>query len=370
MTQLPALPDPRHYPADFGDHPLISLTQKLLQERDLGAMVRNEAALDELLREHLVRSNDVAIEAALDAAPSQHVRQALSDRLRAVLSQPAADATQYAIPFAIPTVWVAGVRGKLSMPGKLPDINAVRTLLLEQGVFAANADVLISGKLLEQEQVRAIAPSQLARWRDVLQYASGGLPHDFQEAPIEVNGDGVFLRYLVGLAMQPAHGEPVIQLGKPLGPWAIALAKLLGEQMKHEGLTLFPLPRAPQAWLNALDDGRAAQLEIRFQVFVSNILRKLRTAGESPVAVLSAHDNGEIRVTIGAERNGEQWEGFVWPLAALDKVEVLQQQMVGLLRECQQEAIRVLPDVLPTIKDNLPYFPLPTELDAAASTKH
>lgn len=370
MTQLPALPDPRRYPADFGDHTLLTLTGKLLQERDLGAMVRNEAALDEMLRDYLTRSDDAAIDAALDAAPDQATRQTLSDRLRAVLGQATSSAAQYAIPFAIPIVWVAGVRGKLLMPGKLPDVDAVRRLLIEQGLIAADADVLISGKLLDQEQLRAIAPSQLGRWRDVLQYASGGLPHDFKEAPMEVNGDGVFLRYLVGVAMQTAQGEPAIQLGKPLGTWAIAFAKLLGEQMKHDGLTLFPLPRAPQAWLNALDDGRAAQLEIRFQVFVSNILRKLRTAGESPVAVLSAHDNGEIRVTIGAERNGEQWEGFVWPLAALDKVEVLQQQMVGLLRECQQDSIRILPNVLPTIKDNLPYFPLPTELDAVASTKH
>ena len=46
------------------------------------------------------------------------------------------------------------------------------------------------------------------RWRDALQYASAGLPHDFQESPISVNGDGVYLRFLLGVAMQPRDAAP------------------------------------------------------------------------------------------------------------------------------------------------------------------
>lgn len=370
MSTHPKLPDPRQYPSDIPANPLLQRLLTLLSERDLGAMVRNEAALDAALEACLSQSEDALLAEALAHAPSQAMRRVLEHRLDTVLARPQPGSGQYAIPFALPIVWVAGVRGKLTLPGRLPDIEEITALLKTHGLIAPDADIWLSARLLEREALAAIAPSQLARWRDVLQYASGGLPHEFTEAPLQVNGDGVFLRYLVGVALQKQDAPPVVQLNAPPGPWAIALAKLLGQQMHQDGLTLFPLPRAVQSWRSALADGRHAQMEIRFQVFASNILRKLRTEGETPVAIFSAHDNGEIRVTIGAEKNGENWEGFVWPLDAADPLETIQQQMIDLLRDCQHDTIRVMPEVLPTLKDRMPYFPLPIELPGTPSATH
>lgn len=359
---LPALPDPRRYAA-APTHPLHTLAQALLGERDLGRMVAAEAALDAELDRLLAGDLDAELAAAQAAAPSAAVQALLIERLRIRVARPAAGAARHAVLFALPIVLVAGVRGQHTLPARLPDVGAVRQLLVEHGVFAPGADIHLSAQLIDREQLLAIPASRLARWRDTLQYA-GRLPHEFEERPIEINGDGVFLRYLVGTAMQDGESQPAVRLNAPPAQWAMALTKLLGEQLKHDALTLFPLPRAPQAWLAALDDGRVAQQEIRFQVFASNTLRQLRERGETPVAVLSSHEGGELRVTLGAERNGEEWAGFIWPLGPLDRVEVLQQMMVGLLRECHHDAFRVLDEVLPAVKDDLPYFPLPTELPA------
>jgi hypothetical protein len=368
MSSLPILPDPRRYTGSDA-HSLHTLANTLLAERDLGRMVAAEAALDSALQTQLAAQDDAALLAAIAASPNAGVLRVLTERLRIAVGQPAAGAAHHAIVFALPIVFVAGVRGSHTLPGRLPDIDAVTRLLTSHGLLAEGADIQLSAKLIDRDQLLAVQPSQLARWRDVLQYASGGLPHDFKESPIEVNGDGVYLRYLIGVAMQPADAAPVLQLNAPMGPWAMALTKLLGDQLKHDALTLFPLPRAPQGWLAALDDGRIAQQEIRFQVYASNTLRKLREAGETPVAVLSSHEGNELRVTIGAEKNGEEWAGFIWPLGPLDRIDTLQHNMVALLRECHHDDIRVLPDVLPTMKDSLPYFPIPTELPPTA-TRH
>ncbi|GAB3266361.1 hypothetical protein [Chitinimonas naiadis] len=368
MQALPLLSDPRRYGAEPSAL-LHTLAAALLNERDLGRLVAAEAALDQELERLLQQSEDAAIATALSSAPGVAVLRLLSERLRVAVERPAASRTQHAVIFALPLVVVAGVRGKHVIDGKLPDIAAVQALLTEHGLLKAGADISLSSKLLDRDQLLSIQPSQLSRWRDVLQYASGGLPHELQPSPIQVDGDGVYLRYLVGVAMQPADEAPVVQLNAPPGAWAMALTKLLGEQLKHDAMTLFPLPRSPQAWLAALDDGRVAQQEIRFQVFASNTLRKLREAGETPVAVLSSHDSGELRVTLGAEKNGEEWAGFIWPLGPLDRVDAIQHMMVELLRECHHDDIRVLPGILPTVKDNLPYFPLPTELPETA-TRH
>ncbi|SFZ71835.1 hypothetical protein [Chitinimonas taiwanensis] len=368
MQANASLPDPRPF-SGTATHPLHQLADALLGERNLGHLVAKEAALDAEIKRLLSQSDDAELLNALASAPSPASQRVLNERLRVNVAQAGADQAQQAVIFALPLVLVAGVRGKHVIAGKLPDVDAVRALLQQHGVIAADADVQLSAKLLDRDQLLAIQPSQLARWRDALQYASGGLPHDFKESPVQVDGDGVFLRFLVGVAMQKKDAAPAVQLNIAPGPWAMALTKLLGEQLKHDAMTLFPLPRAPQTWLAALDDGRVAQQEIRFQVFASNTLRKLREAGETPVAVLSCHEGAELRVTLGAEKNGEEWAGFIWPLGQLDRVEAIQQMMVDLLRECHHDDIRVLGEVLPQIKDNLPYFPLPTELPASA-TRH
>ncbi|WP_269531961.1 hypothetical protein [Chitinimonas sp. BJYL2] len=368
MSALPALPDPRR-PASGPTQPLHALAQALLTERDLGKLVAAESALDQEIARLLASNGDAALAEATATAPSAAVLRLLNERLRTLLSRPAKPGTGYAVPFLVPLVMVAGVRGKHMIEGRLPDADAVLELLRTHGIVAKHADVHLLNRLVDRDQLLGAGVSLLAHWRDTLTTAADGLPYDFKPTPIVVEGDGVYLRYLVGVAYQPADAEPVIQLNAPPAAWTLALSKLFGEQFKHDAMTLFPLPRVPQNWLAGLDDGRVAQQEIRFQVYASNTLRKLREGGEKPVAVLSCHENGELRVTLGAATNGENWAGFVWPLGPLDRVDAVQHMMVSLLQECQQDDIRVLTDVLPTIKDDLPYFPLPTEL-ATTETRH
>ncbi|MFC4161583.1 hypothetical protein [Chitinimonas lacunae] len=360
------LPDPRRYPRVDARDSLIRLAMSLLTERDLGALVRKEADLDAELSRLLGAGDDAAIGEALGKVPSQEVYLCLNDRLRQAVERPPVDAAGHNVLFALPLVLVAGSRAPLSLPGRLPDPTAVLALLREHGIIHPEAEVELLAQLPTESQLAGIRPSELARWRDA---PTATLP-DFAEQPLQINGETVLLRFIVGVARQPAQAAPAVQLGITPGPWGLALTRLLSEQWKHDNLTLFPLPRAPLPWLPARHDGRSARLHIQFEIYASNILRKLRQGGEQPVAVLSAHDNDELHVTLGAASNGEVWEGFVWPLTPLDRVEGIVAAMVELLRECRLDRIEILPEVLPAVHEGLPYFPLPTELDALPLTRH
>lgn len=360
------LPDSRRYPRVDARDSLIRLAMSLLTERDLGALVRKEADLDAELSRLLGQHDDAAVGEALGKVPSQEVYFCLYDRLRQVVERPPVDAGRHNLFFALPLVLVAGSRGPLSLPGVLPDAAAVAALLREQGIFGADAEIELSERLATETQLAVVRPSELARWRDD---PAAALP-DFEPQPLQVNGEAVLLRFIVGVARQPAQAQAAVELNAKPGQWGLALTKLLAEQWKLDGLTLFPLPRSPQAWLPARHDGRTARLHIQFEVFASNMLRKLRQGGEQPVAVLSAHDNDEIHVTLGAAANSEVWEGFVWPLQPLDRVDTVINVMVELLRECRLEQIHCLPEVMPAVQDGLPYFPLPTELSSLPGTRH
>jgi hypothetical protein len=363
MQPSNTLPDPRK--AVVTPQPGNTLAQQLMNLRDMGRMVSAEAALDAELLQLLEAGNDQAIEAALANTQDQAEARVLNDRLRAVIARGKGAESSHCVVFALPIVLVAGSRTEITIPGELPRIEAVRQLLIDREIIAADADLHLSNRLVERDALLDIKPSTLLQWRDTQELPADGLQMPLQPAPITFKGDGVYLRYLVGTVIQRNDHAPAIQLNAPQGAWSMALSKLLGELLDNPILTLFPLPRAPQTLLAALEDGRHAQQDIRFQVFASNTLRSLRDKGETPVAVLSTHENGELRVTIGAEKNGEEWTGFVWPLSTLDRIDLIQQMMVSLLRECHHDDIRVIPEVLPTVVNNLPYFPLPTELPAS-----
>lgn len=369
MTTL--LPDPRQYlgnAASPESNDLHQLANALLGEREPGGLVRREAELDAALTSLLNTASDALLKETQQTAPSAISAKLLHDRLNQILALPAAASGQQVIAFAIPIVLVTGARVPLTLPARLPDIDAVIALLRQHQVLTADADVYLSAQLLAPNTLADVKPSQLWRWKSALQYASRGLPTSLEAEPIKLDGEAVVLRYLVGAVMQPAQGAPALALSQPNPAWALAFSRVLGEQLKHEALTLFPLPRSPLPWLAAQQDGRRAQMEVRFQVFASNSLRKLRQNGETPVAVFSTHENGELRVTLGDQVNGERWDGFVWPLAASDNLAAIQHDMVDLLRECHHDAVRFVPQVLPSVKDQLPYFPLPSELPASPLT--
>ncbi|WP_156970677.1 hypothetical protein [Andreprevotia chitinilytica] len=325
----------------------------LLTEADAGEITRKREALTALIAS-LVESHDSpGLNAALTQAPSQDAYKVLWDTLRDVVETPATTANQWAVPFAIPVILVAGFKGEATLPGEV-DAAALLDLLKSNGVIAADANAWLHNQLLSADQLAAINPSLLTAWRDQLQNPAD---HNWQLHPLKFKDEAVFQRYLVGVMVQQRDAQPAIQLNPSAGQWTLALAQKLGEMLKTNGVTLFPIPRVPLAWLPALETGRVTQLETRLQVATSNALRSIRSAGHWPVVTIAGHEGGEIRITYSSREDKERWEGFVWPLAPLDSAERIRHFAEDLLRECHLDDIRIIDAVQPDQdSDGLPFF--------------
>ncbi|MBB5193452.1 hypothetical protein HNQ50_004209 [Silvimonas terrae] len=350
------LPDPRMYPRVNAANPAIRALMSLLTEREADAVKAKREALETLVRELLQTNDHAALNAALTQAPSDNAYSIFWDTLRATVEKPDSYNEQWAVPFAIPLILVAGVKGQAQLPGRLSDVDAVRELLKKHGIFATDSDIWLSAQLAHPEQLAQVNPAQLARWRDQLQYASGGLPVTFQDAPVPLKDEGVFVRYLFGVAIQHKDAAPAIKLGGQVGAWGVPLAQELGKQLQTTGVTLFTIPRVPQTWLAAQEAGRVTQLETQLQVATSNALRSIRTAGRTPVITVAAHDPGEVRITFCGLEDGERWEGFVWPLAPLDRTEQVVDFVQQLMVECQVDDVRIIDTVQPDRVGELPFF--------------
>ncbi|OBU84626.1 hypothetical protein [Chromobacterium subtsugae] len=347
------LPDPRQY------HPQVSLTNRLihhaqsaLDAADAGERDMWRQALVGAMDEMLQRGELLSISVALAMVPTQACYQLVWDALRQAVEETGGARAQV---FAMPLVLVAGSRNEATLPGEIADVAGLNALLRQHGVFAADGDVAISGALLHPDSLvglDAIRLHQLARQDGAS--ARAGLPS--QAAPITVKEEGVFLRYLMGVAAQRDGEASPLRQGGSVGAWGMPLMKFLGEQLKTEGVTLFPIARPPLPAMQALVAGNFARFEVALQVFASSQIRRLRELDKEPVAIVSAHENGELHFTLSAKGDERNWEAFVWPLASLDNVKLIEENFRELMAECHVREVHVMAELQPESRDGIPLF--------------
>lgn len=353
VNSINVLPDPRR----FGDgrHPLL----------EMPAAARRRALHDACARQH-----DADIAAALRAAASQPDYAALWRDLSDVVHHAgagagagageAADTALVARVFALPLVIVTGSRKPLQLTGVVPDIGAVTDLFVQKGILGKTQNFGIGNALCELATLESVTPSEVYAWTR----AGGAARRELVPAAIVAGepGEKVHLRFLVGAGIAPVTEPALVETASNVGAWGMALMRLLGAQLAQSGVEILAMPRPPADFLRAAHAGRSAQLETACNLFASNAVRRFRTASGDPVAILSAHDNAELRLTLSQPFDEQMVEGFRWPLHPLDDIAAIAASIAGLLNECRvgriEVAARVLPDCnahgqawFPTVKE-------------------
>lgn len=348
------LPDPRQY------HPQVALTNMLIHNAQSVLQAKNDSdremwfsAMKDSMAEMLQRNELLSISVALAMVPSQDTYKIVWDALRAAVEQAEGP---HAVVFAVPLILVAGSKNTATLSAAIDDVQGLNALFTQHGVFSAEGQVALAGQLVHPDVVVGLDSGKLYQLTRGLQSVSEADLLNTAGAAVTVKEEGVFLRYLLGVAIkEPGKPDPV-KLGGAVGAWGMPLMKFLGEQLKQDGVTLFPIARPPMPVMQAMVAGNFARFEVALQVFASTQIRRLRELDKEPVAVLSAHANGELHITVSAEADERNWEAFVWPLAGLDSVELIESNFRQLMSECHVREVHVLPSVYPDVKEGLPLF--------------
>ncbi|WP_018151096.1 hypothetical protein [Leeia oryzae] len=249
--------------------------------------------------------------------------------------------------FAIPLVIVAGARQPHTIPALIPNPLEMRALLVEHGVMDSSNHVWMSGELVDLAGLSAIPMSKWYQAALATTLATQGFPFELPASPVAVDSrERVQLRFIVGIVVEDASRQRAM-VGAPVGKWGMALSQLLQQQWQTEGLTLFVMPRALTGVVAGQRDARFTCLEVAFQLFASAIIRRAREGVGDPAAVVSIHDNAEIRVTIGSRLQPDVAERFVWPLDDLDQIESVLHMMQIFFEECQVTDVTVAEQILP-----------------------
>jgi hypothetical protein len=337
------LPDPRRYHEGPTDNPLLKFAHA------------GEAGLAALREEILARiqdGDDREIQEALRCASSNATYCRMWELLCATSDAALIGAEQViARVFAIPLVLVAGAKSRVVVPGVLPDINAVYTLLQKHGAFGEVRNIGLGNALSPADALERITPGKVYQWG--MQLSASGVPHELEARPVDVapGREQVHLRFLTGAAIVPAATTPISENACNIGVWGMPLTRLLAQQLAQPGLEILPVPRPLVAILKAAQLGREAELGLSFNLFVSNGVRQFRAGVGDPVAIISAHQTArggaEIRVSLSSPFDDTLIEGFCWPLHPVDDFEQTLAGITGLLQECRISDVRMMATVMP-----------------------
>lgn len=325
------LPDPRRYGA--GDHRF-----NRLPERDLRRA----------LRRALGEAGDADIAAALMAAPTREAYAALWQAVCDAANHTgvtAGDAAVVARVFALPLVIITGSRRTSHLPGVVPDIAAIAALFEQHGALGPARNFGLGNALCSLETIESVRPCEVYAWtRD-----AGATRRELPPSAIEIAepGEHVHLRFLVGAAIAPAAEPSFVETASNIGVWGMPLTRSLAAQLAQPDIEVLPLARPPLDLLRAGSAGRYAQLDAAFNLFASNAVRHVRGATGDPIAVISAHDDGDIRVGLSSPFDDTMREGFCWPLHPLDDIAQVTGSIADLLAACRVHQIRFVDTVLP-----------------------
>jgi hypothetical protein len=313
----------------------------------LGGDVAARAGLRLELDALLDSAIDDEVQALLRDSPAADCYRHLQQMIVKLINKPERGETIIARLFAIPLVMVAGAKKTLHLPDALPDIAAVTALLQEHGVLGAGRNFGLGNALCAMETLDCLRPRLLRQW--AAQLRSGGSALELEGSTIMVvpGREQVYLRFLVGASVAPAHLPSVTETGANVGAWGVPFTRLLAQQLAQPGLDVLPLARGPVALYLASDAGRAAQIELAFSLFLSNAVRRFRLGVGDPAVVLSAHrtDDGgaEIRVSLSSMFDDSMLEGFRWPLYPPDDINEIVNKIINLLEECRLNDTLSLP---------------------------
>lgn len=364
------LPEPRRYGGGSVTEDLVVLSTKAASAAEL----ERPTLLAELGRElagALAKDDEGRVLAALDALPDASTYRLFWSALARTVDTPAmGEVGVVTRSFALPIVFVAASARSARVPGALSDIGAVQALFERSSALGPTRNFGLSNALCTLDAIEQVSPRSL--YQSVRGQASSEIGNALPPVDMEIQAgkEQTHLRFLVGGGVGAADAPGFAETAANIGTWARECAQTIAEQLKTPGVQLLALPRAPKDLLMAPHSGRTAQLEAAFNLFASNAVRRLRSAVGDPVAIISAHDNADVRITLSSPFAQDLVEGFHWPLHRLDDLGAIERMACELFADARIGDVRIGTEVLPAERvAGVPLFPRVDEWDALCTPR-
>ena len=313
--------DPREYTKTYPKTNIIIQTAM-----DVKAGNVDDIVLDQIIANKLRDEQDAMINVALNLSPDNHTAQIIWNSLNNAVNSVDLNHVSANI-FAIPLILVAGSKNSAVIKPQI-DNDKLNAFFIDSGLFRPNSDCFISGKLIDPNTLATIKHSQLYYWVRNLEQAKLWLPVKLDGSAIKTMGEGVFLRFLIGVSIDRDNlkGLDIELLPNKL----MGLMELINIELKTDGVTLFPIPFMPVPISRAFATGVEYRTEIAISVSISNVVKKIREERLTPYAKIDSEGEA-LRIIVRSREESNLIETLLWNLTKFASYEATVQQITNLL---------------------------------------
>lgn len=316
-------------------------------------LLSGNCSLVNTLSKLLKNENDSLINVALNLSPSYAVTHLIWRCLNVAINCTSDNGDLLTHIFAIPLVLVLGSKSKIIVKDSL-NSDLLNDFFEQNNLFDyKNYKCYVSGKLIDSTAIAKIKPSQLYYWVRNIKEPNLWLPYDLSGSSIEMVNEGVFLRFLIGVATKDNDSKISSNTSYAnsdnFTKNSIPLMKLINQELQQKGVTLFTIPFSVTNLSDAFLVGDNYRKEIAIQVALSNAIRKIREKSLTPLVNINCH-NFEIRLQTfaveGESKNTKDGsnmvkkkiiENSIWQLNHVDNFDVILNKITTLLHDMRVE---------------------------------
>lgn len=344
-----SLPDPRRPTALPESNALAAALVAVAGSDTSVDRSKARAALVDAIRSLLAAGDGTAVIEALHAPLPSAAARALVAAVDAAINSPGADeqGSVLARVFLLPVVMVSAGKSPATVAGVVPDIAEITAVMKRAAALGAVENFGLGNALGSLTGAGSVSPAALHAL--VRQFGAAGGNDVLAPEPlvIETADESVHLRFLAGASVTPADLPSFLETAGQIGRWGMGFSQALAQQLAEPGLSLLPLPRAPRPWFTALEEGRFAREELAFNLFASGAIRRIRAESGDPEALVTAREDGTVRVDLTSPFDAMLHHAHAWTLAPADDLAAVERSIRQLLEDCRVVRVdggdRVLP---------------------------
>ena len=308
-----------------------------------------QSALVNTIRRSLSDGDATSVTEALHAPLPSASARALIAAVDAAINGPSAEeqGSVLARVFLLPLLLVSAGKAPATVPGVVPDITELTTLMKRAAALGAVENFGLGNAMGSFAGASAVSPADLHAL--VRRFGSAGGNDLLAPEPVSIESadETVHLRFLAGASVTPADLPSFLETAGQIGRWGMGLSQALAQQLADPGLSLLPLPRAPRPWFTALHEGRFAREELAFNLFASAAIRRIRAESGDPEALITARTDGTIRIDLTSPFDAMLGHAHAWKLAPADDLAAVERSIRQLLEDCRVSRVESDDRVLP-----------------------
>ncbi|MCV2503299.1 MAG: hypothetical protein N4Q30_04340 [Neisseriaceae bacterium] len=346
--------DTRPYSETKNKNELLFYVEQIVHSESNINKKMAQQSLQSTIVQMLKNNHYLSLSVALSLAPSREYYQIIFNQLNNILMAQENE-TQFIV---MPLVMVLGNKSEkdISLKFSLPDFQKI----LQDIYGDVTKDIQWLDSIIPVADISQIKVNEWYEAKKNPDNLLTSLQNEIHEMKV-VSGYEVNLGFVLGYGSEEM--KQLMNLRKDIMP----MMQFWNEYFIEKEITPFVNPLPLNSPLQGLTEGSHMQKKMDLDIFVTNTIRNIKLAGYRIAVVIATKEGGTLEIRVQALEESTKFANYQWQLTSFDQIEEILDDLVGLLKDCLVDNVRILEKPL-ELDDTLPDYHLSLEQEGTNPT--